>query len=679
MNSMIKNYMIEKEFYSAAIIENCQMPFAMLHRIKEQLSDKVRFSILSKKGQTFTEIILKVLDLQPDIIVICYDDEHDEILNFVAKLKEENVLLPILIISSKPDADAVASLMKHANVDFSSLSKFSEEKFYNSLLFFRKEHKHHYLLNLLKSENKKLWQIIKQNPVSILISEANTNAIEFVNYNFTKLTGYSLYEVIGKDPKILASGKMPKSVYSVMWETLRIGKVWKGEIQNRRKDGTYFWCYVAIAPLYNENGALTHYVAIYDDITAQIEAELQLRKKSEELKKANEHLNNNMERALKLHRHFFPITMPELENYELEAYYQPAEIIGGDFYNVVKYKNQLLFYIVDASGKGIDGAFINIFVRQKINRFLYVEHENLVELYPKDIMQFLAEEYNKENFPAEYFICLFVGVINLETHELTYSNAGIQVPPIIVDEKDCDVLTVGGLPISSAIDVNMLQYETETIPFPEAATFVVTSDGMVEEYEKEEMYGFERFCKVIRDNYYLPPNRLKERMVQEVKKFLNGKKNDDDHTFLIIQRKFPKKFSKSYVLNSTISDIQKFGDEVYETLQKYKIENHDLILFGIYEMAYNALEHGNQFDGNKKITIEFDIYDMFVKISIEDEGAGFNWQERLSKKINLLNDNERGRGIILTKKCFTSIFYNDKGNKVELIAYNNDKNGTIVE
>lgn len=667
---MIKNYMIEKEFYSATIVECSYTPFEKLHRIREKLSDRVLFTVLSREDYSPTDLILKILDLQADILIICYDNEHDEILDLVAKLKEENELMPVLIISSDPDADVVSMFMKYTNIDFSSLAKFSEEKFYQTLVYFRKEHKHYYLLNLLKSENKKLWQIIKQNPVSILITEANTNTIEFVNYNFTKLTGYSLYEVVGKNPRILSSGNMPKSFYQMMWHTLKIGKVWKGEIQNCKKDGTYFWCYTAIAPLYNEKGVLTHYVAIYDDITDQIIAEEKLRQKSEELRKANEHLNKNMERALKLHRHFFPNKMPKLDDYRIETYYQPAEIIGGDFYNVVKYKNQLLFYIVDASGKGIDGAFINIFVRQKINRFLYIDHENLTTLHPQEILQFLAEEYKSENFPAEYFICIFVGVINLATHELVYSNAGIQVPPVLVDKNGCKYLTVGGLPISSSLDLNMMQYESESIIIPPSSTFVVTSDGMVEECENNEMYGIERFSNVIKTHYYLPPKRLKEEIVQSVKNFLNGKKNDDDHTFLIIQRKFSKIYFKSYQLKSTIEDIQQFGEEVYETLQKFNIPNHDLILFGIYEMTYNALEHGNKFDKDKKISIQFYIFDTHVKVTIEDEGPGFDWRKKLNSSIDLLCESERGRGIMLTKKCFTLIYYNEKGNKVELYAYN---------
>lgn len=676
MNSMIKNYMVEKEFYNATIVECGTKPFTKLHLIKEQLSDRVQFTVVTKDHCTFSELIFKILELQSDLIIICYDHDHDEILNLLAKIKEENVLLPVLIICSEPDADIATSFMKYANVDFSSLDKFSEEKFYNTLLYFRKEHKHHYLLNLLKAENKKLWQIIKQNPVSILISDANTNSIEFINYNFTKLTGYSLYEIIGKKPDILNSGKMPKSVYKIMWETLSVGKVWKGELQNKRKDGTYFWCYTAIAPLFNENGVLTHYVAIYDDITDQMLAEEQLKKKSEELKKANEHLNNNMERALKLHRHFFPNTMPQLTDYQLEAYYQPAEIIGGDFYNVVKYKNQLLFYIVDASGKGIDGAFINIFVRQKINRFLYIERESLEQLNPKEILEFLAEEYKQENFPAEYFICLFVGVLNLKTNELIYSNAGIQVPPVIINHKYCKNLTAGGLPISSSIDIDLLKYDMEKVDFPKSSTFVVTSDGMIEEFKQYEMYGIERFRNVINDYYYLPPSRLKEKIVAGVKSFLRGKRNNDDHTFLIIQRNFDQLFTKTYVLNSTIQEIQQFGDEVYEILQEYGIPNYDLILFGIYEMAYNALEHGNQFREDKKIEIKLMIFDTHLKLTIEDEGEGFNWRERMNRDIDLLNESERGRGIILTKKCFSTVLYNDKGNKVELYAYKHGNNGT---
>ena len=115
-------------------------------------------------------------------------------------------------------------------------------------------------------EMKKLSRAVEQSPESIVISNVDAE-IEYVNKTFTDNTGYSLEEVIGKNPRVLQSGKTSKLTYVDMWETLMAGKVWCGELFNRRKDGTEYIEYAYIAPLKRSDGITTHYVAVKEDIT----------------------------------------------------------------------------------------------------------------------------------------------------------------------------------------------------------------------------------------------------------------------------------------------------------------------------------------------------------------------------------------------------------------------------
>jgi PAS domain S-box-containing protein len=679
MNNIVMEHLMDKEFYNALIIERAQSSFPKVLKIVDQLKEKVNFSKITsiKFTEDFAPIYLKINETQSDIVILCYDNDHNDTIEFIKQLKAEEQLISVLVVSSSPVADVAAELMKLPNVDYSSMEGLDDNRFFKALEFFRKNQKYHYLLDLLRTENKKLWQIIKQNPVSILITEAKKNSIEFVNYNFTNLTGYTLYEVLGKQPNFLSSGETTKGLHRIMWETLNIGKVWKGEIQNRKKDGSIYWSYTAISPLYNEKNELTHYVAIYDDITDSKLADEKLKtytnalkQKSDQLEQLNNQMNDNLNKALRLHRHFFPREMPELSGYKIAAYYQPANTIGGDFYNMIPYKKQFLFYLVDVSGKGIDGAFINIFVRQKVNRFLYLKNKDKETLCPKEIIEFIAKEYKEENFPDEYFICLFIGVIDLDSNQIEYCNSGIQVPPIIASQNDLITLDIGGLPISSAIDGELLVYEKGQLRFPPEATLVLTSDGIIEEYESEEIYGIERFHALVKDNYFLEPNILKEKMIMSIQQFLKGKNNEDDHTFIIIQREFDVIYSKPFILESNVDSVQVFGDQISDLIMNLDchIQNKDLIIFGVFEMVYNALEHGNCFNREKKIHINFTVYKNHFVLSIEDEGEGFDWLKMIRREVEILNANERGRGIFLAKRCFDFISYNEKGNKVSLYA-----------
>jgi len=101
--------------------------------------------------------------------------------------------------------------------------------------------------------------------------------IVWVNPAFTKLTGYEAREVIGQTPRALKSGQHDRVFYEQMWKTVLSGQVWHGEVVNRRKDGSLYTEEMTITPVLDENGAIQHYVAIQQDITARKSLEEQLR------------------------------------------------------------------------------------------------------------------------------------------------------------------------------------------------------------------------------------------------------------------------------------------------------------------------------------------------------------------------------------------------------------------
>ncbi|HZW39874.1 MAG TPA: PAS domain S-box protein [Ignavibacteriaceae bacterium] len=123
-------------------------------------------------------------------------------------------------------------------------------------------------LALKESENqyRKTFKVIEQSPTSILITDENGN-IEFVNKKFLEITGYQYHEVIGKKPSILKSGYTKEEEYKNIWETIVSGKEWKGEFHNKKKNGELFWEFALIAPIKDENGSITNFVAIKEDIT----------------------------------------------------------------------------------------------------------------------------------------------------------------------------------------------------------------------------------------------------------------------------------------------------------------------------------------------------------------------------------------------------------------------------
>jgi PAS domain S-box-containing protein len=108
-------------------------------------------------------------------------------------------------------------------------------------------------------------------------------SIEYVNPRFTEVTGYSASEVEGKNPRILKSGLQSDAFYEDLWQTITSGGQWRGEFQNRRKDGTLYWEQASIAPVYDPTGRMSHFIAIKEDITERKKAEGALRHYMERL------------------------------------------------------------------------------------------------------------------------------------------------------------------------------------------------------------------------------------------------------------------------------------------------------------------------------------------------------------------------------------------------------------
>ena len=114
--------------------------------------------------------------------------------------------------------------------------------------------------------------VVEQSSLSVVITDLDARIL-YVNPYFTHITGYSREEAIGRNPRILQSGLTTSEVYAELWDALTGGKVWRGELVNKRKNGEPYWEKAHIAPAINSAGITTHYVAVKLDITQRKQAE----------------------------------------------------------------------------------------------------------------------------------------------------------------------------------------------------------------------------------------------------------------------------------------------------------------------------------------------------------------------------------------------------------------------
>ncbi|MFC2106902.1 PAS domain S-box protein [Bacteroidota bacterium] len=113
---------------------------------------------------------------------------------------------------------------------------------------------------------RKLSSAIDKSPASVSITDEK-GVIQYVNPMFTEVTGYYPEEVIGRTHSILNSGKHDTGFYKDLWETISAGKVWQGEIFNKKKNGKFYWAEESISSLYSNDGQITHFISVWQDIS----------------------------------------------------------------------------------------------------------------------------------------------------------------------------------------------------------------------------------------------------------------------------------------------------------------------------------------------------------------------------------------------------------------------------
>jgi len=199
-------------------------------------------------------------------------------------------------------------------------------------------------------EIKKLSLALEQSPVGIVITDMEPKII-YANKSITTTTGYELHELIGQNPRLLKSNHTPLETYIEMWDTILAGKVWLGELLNKKKSGKVYWESMSITPITDDLGQITNYLAVKQDISErkkfeyeilELNASLEERvlERTIELAETNEELQQEIEErqiiqdALEAKsnelENFFTVTLDLLCIADLQGHFLKVNKAWGD-------------------------------------------------------------------------------------------------------------------------------------------------------------------------------------------------------------------------------------------------------------------------------------------------------------------------------------------------------------
>ncbi|MFO7819862.1 MAG: SpoIIE family protein phosphatase [Halanaerobacter sp.] len=612
-----------------------------------------------------------------DLLILDYKLPDGTIEDLIYQNNRE--LPPFIIITANGDQKLAVQMMKAGAKDYlvkdQSLIRLLPAIIKEIFKDIRMEEKLADMKQKLRKKERE-YQFLFENAGVAMVIVNKSNEIELANNEMEKISNYSKKELETKgilDLLVLEESES-KSI-SGNYNLNRI-ESHKYEGQIKGKEGNIKDVLIKRNSLSEKEWAIVSLI----DITAK-------KDKEKELNQAYNRLNENINQAHKLHQNFLPANHFEKSEITGAAYYHPAQELGGDFYNYQLVNDKILLYLADVSGHGLDGALLNISVKEKINNLVtsynyngrskeeYIQNEFLSlslgnKSSPQEIMKSVFNSYLKEGFPDDYFLCLQIVLIDLTEEKLLYSNAGSQIVPYIINEKgDLTKLNNGELPISTAINKELMRFDEEEYYLEAGEKIFLSTDGLVEESNDSGYYGSNRVEELLKNYYYLAPEILKDVIRRDFFEFKSNSTTKDDVTFMVVER-HPEIYEQ-YEIQSDFDELVGLEEEIMKFLVD-SLEEANLMKMAVHEMLINAIEHGNKFADDKKVKIKISITDEYCRVLIIDQGSGFDYQSCFER--GLYEDegrekHDRGRGIVITAKIVDEICYNQLGNEVCLVKF----------
>lgn len=241
-------------------------------------------------------------------------------------------------------------------------------------------------------------------------------------------------------------------------------------------------------------------------------------------------LENEISLAGEINKYLLPQEIPQISGYEIFAYHQPSRHIGGDYFDFFQYPNHLMFILADVSGKGVPAALLMANLQAAFHT-LCSEEIRCVPLIKK-----INSHFNLFTAPDKY-ATLFLGRLDLRTHQLEYINCG-HIPPILLNyssgRSEISHLEAGGVPLGFLEDFD---FKSDKVEFKPESFLIICSDGITEAMDdKGKMFGRDRILQFTEKNVRLSTNKFGERFLKKVFQFSQDSIYHDDITLQIFKR-----------------------------------------------------------------------------------------------------------------------------------------------
>ena len=376
---------------------------------------------------------------------------------------------------------------------------------------------------------------------------------------------------------------------------------------------------------------------------------------------SKERLQSELKIAHDIQMGMIPTSFPQRQDLDLFASMTPAKEVGGDLYDFIIEGDELFFIIGDVAGKGVP-ASLYMAVTRTLFRNLAGNYQSAANIV-REMNHAIASTND-----SYVFVTVFVGVLDMKTHYLTYCNAAHNAPVMITTEGECSLLEVEtNLPIGVEDRYN---YNEQQVDFPPGSALLLYTDGLTEAMYfsndgSRKLFGEQRVLHDVEKNSKASAIEVIDFLKQHVSVFADGTEQSDDLTMLFLRHGTAQEPgvdpSRRLIMKNEMSEVGRLRAFFFSVCREHGIDDETAktLNLALEEWVANVIGYAYPKGMRGHVEVTADVHEDVLTLVIKDHGTAFDPTQHAEVDINAELDERTigGLGIHLVRTIMDTVEY----------------------
>ena len=376
---------------------------------------------------------------------------------------------------------------------------------------------------------------------------------------------------------------------------------------------------------------------------------------------SKERLQSELKIAHDIQMGMIPTSFPQRQDLDLFASMTPAKEVGGDLYDFIIEGDELFFIIGDVAGKGVP-ASLYMAVTRTLFRNLAGNYQSAANIV-REMNHAIASTND-----SYVFVTLFVGVLDMKTHYLTYCNAAHNAPVLITPQGQCSLLEVEtNLPVGIEDRYN---YGEQQLDFPPGSALLLYTDGLTEatyfsQDGSRKLFGEHRVLHDVEKNSRSSAVEIIDFLKQHVAVFADGTEQSDDLTMLFLRhgklQESGSTHSRRLIMKNEMTEVGRLRTFFFSVCREHGIDDETAktLNLALEEWVANVINYAYPKGMRGHVEVTADVVDGVLTLVIKDHGEAFDPTQHAEVDINAELDERSigGLGIHLVRTIMDTVAY----------------------